>query len=179
MVRYIARRIVFLILTMLLTSIIIFAITQVLPGRIGRVILGREVSEEAVAKWEADHGVDQPIPTRYVKWLVGFVQGDWGESYSQQYAPIRPLVLGRLVKSAWLALLAAIMAIPTGIALGAVAGLRANNPIDGVISISTLALTGLPEFVTGIVLINVVALKFHWFPASALAMPSNADFLSA
>lgn len=179
MLKYIARRMGFLILTMLLTSIIIFVITQVLPGRIGRVVLGREVSEEAVAKWEADHGLDQPIPVRYVRWLEGFVQGDWGESYSQQNAEIRPLVLNRLVKSAWLALLAAVMSIPIAIALGTVAGLRANKAVDGAISISTLALTGLPEFVTGIVLINVVALKWHWFPSSALAMPTDADFVSA
>lgn len=170
MLRYTLRRLGFLVLTLLLTSIIIFVITQLLPGRIGRVILGREASDEAVTAFETSHGLNDPVLVRYTRWLSDFIQGNWGDSYSQG-KEIRPLVTQRLTKSLWLAGIALLMSVPLGIALGVIAGLRANKLSDGVISITTLALTGLPEFVTGVVLIRLVALGLHWLPPSSAISP--------
>lgn len=178
MLRFTLRRLGFLLLTLLFTSLVIFAVTQLLPGRVARVLLGREAGEEAVIALEQRLGLNDPALTRYARWLSGLVIGDWGESYSQQGRPIRPLVLTRLEKSLWLAGLALLMAVPLAILLGVIAGLRAEKPLDGVISIASLAVTGLPEFVTGVVLINVVALQLKWFPASSSISPS-ASFAQA
>lgn len=178
MFRYIIRRVGFLILTLLFSSIIIFSITQLLPGRVGRVLLGREAEESAVVALEAKLGLNDPVVVRYSRWLVGFIQGDWGVSFSQQSSEIRPLVLERMTKSFWLAGLALLMSVPLAILLGVLAGLNADKPVDGVISIASLAVTGLPEFVTGVVLINVVALQWRWFPASSAISP-KADFASS
>ena len=177
MLRFLLRRFAFMLLTLLFTSIIIFTITQLLPGRVARVLLGREAGEAALVALEQKLGLDQPAPLRYVNWLTGFVRGDWGTSY-QQNREIRPLVTERLVKSLWLAGMALLFSIPLAILLGVVAGLRANKPIDGVISVVSLAVTGLPEFVTGVVLINIVALQLKLFnlPASSSISPRLTFF---
>lgn len=172
MLRYIIRRFGFLLLTLLLTSIIIFVITQLLPGRIARVLLGREASEQALLNLENELGLNDPAPVRYVRWLADFVRGDWGQSFSQRGREVRPLVLDRLTRSMWLAGIAILMAVPLAILLGTMAGLRENRPLDVVISVSSLAITGLPEFVTGLVLINVIALQWNLLPASSRISPT-------
>lgn len=178
MLRFFLRRLFFMILTLLFTSLIIFTITQLLPGRVSRVLLGREAGEAALVALEARLGLNDPAPVRYVRWLTGFVSGDWGTSFVQQNREIRPLVTERLTKSLWLAGLALLFAVPLAILLGVVAGLRANKPVDGLISITSLAVTGLPEFVTGVVLINVVALQLKLFnlPASSSISPRLTFF---
>ncbi|HVO44670.1 MAG TPA: ABC transporter permease [Aggregatilineales bacterium] len=171
MLRYTLRRFGFLLLTLVLTSIIIFVIAQVLPGDVARVLLGREAPESAVQALRVKLGLNDPLPVQYGRWLFKFVQGDWGESFSQQGRAIRPLVLERLTRSIWLAGITLVISVPLAILLGVLAGLNAGRPIDGVISVSSLALVGLPEFVTGIVLTNVLAYQLGWFPASSLVSP--------
>ncbi len=177
MLKYTLRRLGFLVLTLLLTSIIIFSIAQLLPGDVARVMLGREAGEETVAALRTKLGLNDPIYVRYGRWLGGFVQGDWGHSYPDD-TPIFPLVTQRLTKSLWLALVTIVMAVPISIVLGVVAGLNANKPIDAVISVSSLALVGFPEFVSGIVLINILAYQLKWFPASSSISP-DATFQEA
>lgn len=166
MIRYIVRRLAFLLLTVVLTSIIVFAITQLLPGDVARVILGREAGEAAVQALRHQLGLDQPLLVQYGRWLGHFVTGDWGTSYSTK-AEIFPLVMGRLGNSMMLAALILVLAIPTAVALGAVAGLNEGRWIDNLISVSSLSVVGLPEFVTGLVLIQVFAFGLHWFPANS------------
>ena len=91
--RYILRRIGLLALTFILTSLIIFAVTQFLPGDVARVILGREAGEAQVQALREELGLNDPLPVQYVRWLGDFVTGDWGQSFSTK-SEIRPLVLG-------------------------------------------------------------------------------------
>src|SRR5262249_15665923 len=177
MTLYILRRLGFLVLTLLLTSIIIFAISQLLPGDIARIKLGREASDEAVAALRVKLGLNDPAPVRYVRWLSGFVQGDWETSYPDG-SPVFPLVMDRLTKSIWLAGVTLVIAVPLSIALGVLAGLNANKPIDGIISVSSLALVGFPEFVSGIILIGLLSYQLHWLPAAS-PLTRNATFQQA
>ncbi|MBX3062022.1 MAG: ABC transporter permease [Anaerolineae bacterium] len=180
MLNFFLRRFAFMLLTLLFTSLIIFTITNLLPGRVARVLLGREASEEALVALEHRLGLDQPAPVRYVNWLTGFARGDWGQLFQQQGREVRPLVMERLTKSLWLAGLALLFSVPLAILLGVVAGLQANKPIDGIISVTSLAVTGLPEFVTGVVLINVIAIQWKLFnlPSSSSISP-RATFVQA
>jgi peptide/nickel transport system permease protein len=166
MIAYMLRRVGFLGLTLLLTSIIIFTTTQLLPGDVARVILGREAGQAQVDKLRQDLGLNDPPPVQYVRWLGRFVSGDWGKSYSTD-ADIRPLVSERLRNSLMLAGLTLVVAVPLAIALGVVAGLNENKLIDNVVSIGALAVVGLPEFITGVILIEIFALKLHWLPANS------------
>lgn len=162
MIRYVLRRLGFLLLTLLLTSLIIFAVTQFLPGDVCRIILGREVGEAALDDCRERLGLDDPAPVQYANWLGNFVQGDWGEAYSTR-TDIRPLVMERLRNSLRLAFVSMLFAVPIAIFLGVIAGLNAEKPLDNLISVASLAVVGLPEFVTGIVLIQLFAFTINDF----------------
>lgn len=172
MPRYILRRLGFLILTVLLTSLIIFVVTQLLPGDVARVILGREAGETALAELREELGLNRPVPVQYLSWLGRFLIGDWGESFSTGL-PIRSLVLERLGNSLMLAGLTLVIAIPLSLLLGVVAGLNENKAADNVISVASLSVVGLPEFVTGLLLIQVLAFKFRLFPANSSIAPGT------
>jgi peptide/nickel transport system permease protein len=175
MARYMLRRLLFLLLTMLITSLIVFLVTQLLPGDVCRVILGREVGEGALAACRERLGLDDPVVTQYLRWLGNFLQGDWGESFSTR-SLIQPLVLERLRNSLRLALATMVIAVPAAIFLGVIAGLNAGRPLDSLISIGSLAVVGLPEFVTGLVLIELVAFRLNgWLQARFGVSPFPAN----
>ena len=175
--RFIARRLGFLGLTVLLTSLLIFVVTQFLPGDVARIILGREASEAALDALRRELGLDRSLPMQYLTWLGGFLTGDWGTSYSTDQA-IRPLVLGRLGNSLQLAGLTLLIAVPTAVLLGVIAALREGTWLDNVISVASLSVVGLPEFVTGVFLIQIFAFGLGWFPANSSIGP-NEGFLEA
>lgn len=157
-----------LVVTLLVTSILIFALTQLLPGDIARLLLGREASAEAVENFREQFGLNDPVPEQYMRWLSGFVTGDWGRSFSSGNAAVRPLVLERLGNSVRLMLMTVVISIPLSIVLGVIAALRENTWVDSTISVVSLSVVGLPEFVTGLVLINIFGLQLGWFPATSL-----------
>jgi peptide/nickel transport system permease protein len=174
MTRFLIRRIALLGLTLLITSVVIFALTQVLPGDIARLQLGREASETALDQFRERYGLNDPLPAQYVRWLGGFVTGDWGISYSSGNPAVRPLVLDRLGNTLRLAVLTLVVSVPLSVALGVVAALRENTLLDNAISLLSLSVVGLPEFVTGIVLINVLGFGLGWFPPTSLVMSEMA-----
>src|SRR3972149_4649282 len=176
MTTYLLRRIAFLFLTLVLTSLIIFAITQLLPGDVCRVILGREVGEAALRKCREALGLDQPATSRYFIWLGDFVRGDWGNSYSTD-VEIFPLVAERLGNSLRLAALVMLIGVPLAAGLGALAALNESRWVDSSISVFSLAVVGLPEFVTGIILIEVLAFRFG-LPANS-SIRAGTPFLEA
>lgn len=175
--RYLARRAGLLLLTLLLASALIFVITRLLPGDVARVILGREASPEAVAALRAELGLDRPIVVQYLAWLWDFARGDWGTSFSTRL-PLRAVVAERLGNSLMLAGLTMAIAVPLGLALGVLAGLRRDRPADHAISVGALAVVGLPEFVTGLFLIDLLAFRLRWLPANSSIRP-GAGFLEA
>jgi peptide/nickel transport system permease protein len=175
--RYILRRIGFLALTLLLTSLLIFGVTQWLPGDVARIILGREAGEAALQQLRQELGLDQPLPLQYLTWLGNFLTGDWGHSYSTNQ-PIRPLVLERLGNSLMLGGLTLLIALPLAILLGVIAGFNEDRAVDHVIGVGSLSVVGLPEFVTGLVLIQLFAFQFRLFPANS-SIPPNAGFFEA
>lgn len=175
MARYISRRLGFLLLTLLVTSLIVFIITQFLPGDVCRVVLGREAGESALENCRQELGLNDPVPLQYLRWLANFVQGDWGESFSTQ-SEIRPLVLQRLRNSARLAVVTMVVAVPLALILGVIAGLNEDKLVDNVISIGSLSVVGLPEFVTGLVLIQLFAFIINdWLDESFGIRPFLAN----
>jgi len=168
MIRYILRRLLFLIMTLLITSILIFTATQLLPGDMASILLGRDATEATRTALQKELGLDKPVHVQYIHWLSGFVTGDWGIAYATVGKPqIRDLVTEKLLNSLRLALLTLLMAIPVSILLGVIAGTRENSLTDSVISIGSLSVVALPEFVTGLVLIQFLAHGLGLFPATA------------
>ena len=160
MARYVTRRLGFLLLTLVVTSLLIFIITQYLPGDVCKNVMGREAAETALENCREELGLNDPVPIQYLNWLFNFMTGDWGESFSTG-VPIRPLVMERLGNSLRLAAVAMLFAVPLAIFLGIIAGLNADKWLDNTISIGSLSVVGLPEFVTGLVLIQLFAFTIN------------------
>jgi peptide/nickel transport system permease protein len=170
--RFLLRRLGLALLTLLLVSMLVFATTQLLPGDLGRTILGPYASEEQVAALNDRLGENDPAPVRYARWLSRFVRGDWGTSAALRQ-PVRPLVLERLGNSLVLALYALALAVPVAVALGMIAARRRGRAVDAAISGTAVSLLAMPEFVTGTILSIVLAVELGWFPVSA-AVPNGA-----
>jgi peptide/nickel transport system permease protein len=177
MVGYILRRTGFLLLTVLITSLIVFTVTQFLPGDVARIVLGREAGEEQLEAYREEFGLNDPLPVQYVNWLFDFLRGDWGRSLSTR-TEIYPLVMERLRNSLMLTSVTMAIGVPLSVLLGVVAGLKEDGWLDSLISIGSLSVVGLPEFVTGIVLIEVFALRLGWLPANSSIAPGST-FLEA
>jgi peptide/nickel transport system permease protein len=182
MFKYILRRLGFLLLTLLVTSLIIFAVTQWLPGDVCRVILGREAGEQALASCRQELGLNDPLPVQYLRWLGKFVTGDWGQSFSTR-SPILPVVAQRVRNSLMLTVVTLVISVPLAVGLGVLAGLNENKFIDNLISVFSLSVVGLPEFVTGLVLIQVLSFEFRQLglpslPANSSIQP-DASFFEA
>ncbi|HEY4083880.1 MAG TPA: ABC transporter permease [Burkholderiaceae bacterium] len=176
MLGFLLRRAALLLITLVLLSAIVFFGGQVLPGNVGRAILGPFADQRAVETLNTQLGLDRPYLAQYWDWISHFVQGDMGTSYVLR-SPVAPLVLDALGNSLKLALVAFVMVVPLGILGGVVAALNVNRPLDRIISLGGLSATVLPEFVTGIVLILIFGVWLRWLPISA-AWPEGAGFIT-
>jgi len=174
---YLLRRFGFILLTMLLASVIIFAVTRLMPGDVAQMILGRWATESALNSLREELGLNQPIYIQYLNWLGDFVTGDWGQSLASR-VEVRPLVMGRLRNSTMLAGLSLLMYVPLGVFLGVIAALKPDGLVDQGISAISMTFVGLPEFVTGLILIAVLALGLDLLPANSSIDP-DASFQEA
>jgi peptide/nickel transport system permease protein len=164
---YLLRRLGLAIVTLFLLSLIIFLAGQVLPGNPGRAILGAFASEHAVQALNQKLGVNRPLIDQYWTWVSGFAHGNMGESYQFQQ-PVQSFLWPALGRSLKLAALAFVLVVPLGILGGVVAAFNRGRVVDRVISVLGLSLSTVPEFVSGVALIVVLAVGLK-----ALPYPSN------
>ena len=148
---FVVRRLLLGLLTLFVSSVIIFAATQALPGDAARSILGRSATPESLAELQRQLGLDKPIVTQYWEWISGVFTGDLGTSLANSL-PVTEILGERLVYSLFLMSIAGVIAVPLGIALGAISARRRDGVFDQVTSFITLGLAALPEFVVGITL---------------------------
>ena len=170
--RFIARRIGLTLITLVIVSMVVFAAAQVLPGDVGRTILGPYASQAQVDSLDHSLGNDRPLPVRYADWATSYLRGDWGTSPVQNTA-VRPLVLQRFKNSVFLGVFALVLIVPFSIAMGILAALHHGRALDRVISIAGLSFIALPEFVIGVVLLVVFAVKLGWFPVISQVPGTN------
>ena len=176
MLRLIGRRLLLMIPTLILVSILVFALAEVLPGDVGRTILGPYATQQQVEILNQPMGMDRPLYERYLSWAGGFVTGDWGESALLKTA-VFSTVMRALGNSLLLAGFALVIIVPTSIVVGVFAGLRRDSGLDRAITISTLSMTVIPEFVSGVILIYVFAVWLKWLPVQAMP-PDGSPFVS-
>ena len=169
MTHYALRRLASIALILLLVSVIVFAAIHVLPGNAATLILGEYATPEAVRTLEREMGLDRPLPAQYGSWITGVVTGDWGVSLAMKQ-PVATIVASRLRNSAFLALAALAVVVIVGIPLGTFAALRRGRPLDLAIVTATYVGISIPEFVTGLALLVVLAgPSVGWFPTSGYA----------
>ena len=173
--RLILRRLAFMVPTLLIVSFLVFLMAEVVPGDVGRSILGPYASPAQVAALDHKLGVDQPFVSRYAHWVGDFVIGRWGES-PVLAQPVLQLTFQRLANSLLLAGIALVIIVPTSVVLGVLAALRSDGVLDRVISVTSLSLTVIPEFVSGVVLLVILAVEVHVFPVTAQPPPGSNVF---
>ncbi|HUF15202.1 MAG TPA: ABC transporter permease [Acidimicrobiia bacterium] len=166
MARFIWRRIGLALITLLVLSVLVFIGTQLLPGDVGRRILGPFANQEAVDALNARLGTDRPVLVQYWDWISGVATGDLGFSISFS-RPVTELLGRALVNSLKLAALAFVIVVPLALLGGIFAALRQGTAIDRIITVGGLSATVIPEFVSGIVLILVFAVWLRWLPGTA------------
>ena len=151
---------------MFILSIVIFLAAQVLPGDVGRRILGPFADQSAVDSLNERLGANEPLLTQYWDWFSSFLTGDLGTSAVRNQS-VEDVLLDPLVASAKLALLAFIIVVPLSILGGVVAALHEGTFRDRLISIGGLSATAIPEFVWAVIFLVVFALGLGLFPTTA------------
>jgi peptide/nickel transport system permease protein len=175
--RLIWRRLALGLCTLLLVTVLVFLATEVLPGDAARAVLGRGATEKSLAALREQLHLNAPVMVRYGRWLIDLITGSLGVSLVNGQR-VSTLIAPRIINSAVLVGLAGVIGIPLSIAAGTVAALKRGRRLDGIMSIVTLVLAGLPEFVVGMGLILLFAtLVVQWLPPVSMVMP-GASVLS-
>ena len=175
MLRLIGRRLLLMIPTLILVSMLVFALAEVVPGDVGRSILGPYATQEQVDILNSELGTDRPLVVRYLDWASGFVTGEWGESLLLE-VPVFSYVMEALGNSLLLAGFALVIIVPVSIVVGVFAGLRRDSFLDRGITVTTLSMTVIPEFVSGVVLLYIFAVWLKWLPVTAMP-PDGSPFI--
>jgi len=157
-------------------SVLVFAASQLLPGNIGRNVLGPFASTNDVNALNHQLGVDRPILVQYVDWIGKLVHGNLGMSLEYK-VPVVSLLGPSLINSLKLAAVAFVLVVPLSIVGGVFAALRRGRLPDRVITLSGLSLTAVPEFISALVLILIFGLLLNWLPVTAAA-PADADLVT-
>ena len=170
---FIVRRLLLGVLVLVLVSVVVFAATQALPSDPARAILGRSATPQSLAALRRVLHLDRPVLEQYWTWLTGLLHGNLGTSLAAQ-EPVTTLLAPRLVNSAVLVALAAVLSIPLSIAIGSWAALKREKVFDTTSSNLLLLLAALPEFVVALVLVILFATTvFHVLPAISTVPPGS------
>ncbi|MFE2091780.1 ABC transporter permease [Streptomyces sp. NPDC059460] len=163
MLRFIATRIVGLVVTLFIASLVVFGALYAAPGSpLTYLTHGRTMSPDAIAAIKAEYHLDDSIWQQYLRWLSGVVHGDFGTSiiYNQ---PVSSLVGSRASATTLLVLMAAAIVLVLGLAIGTLAGLKPSWLSRSAMAGAT-GVMAVPTFVGAVVLIIVFAVDLEWFP---------------
>jgi peptide/nickel transport system permease protein len=164
------------ILTLVLVSILVFAATQTLPGNAASAVLQNTATPARLHALEVQLGLNRPAIEQYWTWLTGVLHGNFGKSLANGQ-PVGTLVGGRILNSLVLVVLAGVIGTLIGVGLGVLAAARRDSVFDRILSVTSLAVTALPEFVVAVVLvIFFAAVVVHWFPAVSVFVPGTAPW---
>lgn len=152
------------LLTLFIVSIIIFASVELLPGDLAEEVLGQGATQETVAAFRRELGLDRPPIERYLAWLGGVATGDFGTSLANR-RDISELIGGRLANTLFLAGYAALMSVPLALGLGILAALYRNTLFDRVANAFTLTSISFPKFFVAYILILFLAVRSGVFPS--------------
>jgi len=165
------------IATLFVVSIIISLTIQMLPGDFAKAILGQSATPETVAAFQHEVGLDRSPVERYIAWVGGMVQGDFGESYASAGSLaghrrlVSEMIAPRLLNTLFLAGAAALIAVPLALFLGVMAALYRNSFFDRAVNVVSLTSISSPEFFLAYILIMFLAVKFPIFVSLASITP--------
>lgn len=171
--RYVARRLLLLVVQVFLVATVVFLLLRLVPGDPARAILGETASEEQVAKVRSQLGIDRPFLEQYGAWFGRLLRGDLGTSVVTG-RPVMLDVQQRIGNTIELIVLSTIVSLLFGIPLGIAAALRANRPTDYALSSFAMLGLSLPSFVVGTLMLLVFGLMLRWLPPAQF-VPWSVD----
>jgi peptide/nickel transport system permease protein len=171
---YILNRLLSIVLTLFLISVITFGVTNILPGDVATMIMGTQSNPAALAGLRESLGLNDPIIVQYGRWIGGLLTGDWGHSLVFKQ-PIAELVIQKIKASSLIVVMSMVIALACAVPLGVWAAVHRNRWQDTVSSSSALLGISLPDFFWGIVMILLFARTLGWFPSSGFSDPAQ-DF---
>lgn len=160
---YVARRLMATVLILLGISVVTFLLLYLLPADPARQIAGRSATAQTVASIRAQLGLDQPLPVQYGRYLGRLAHGDLGRSYLQR-AEVSELIASRLPASLVLMVAAIAAELALGLTMGIAAAVRRGRPVDQALMVTSFVFVSAPQFVVGILLLYVFAVRLGWFP---------------
>ncbi len=164
MIRYTASRLISLILSLIVASVVIFAVIEVIPGDPAAYMLGMNAAPETVAALRRDLGLEAGVLARYFAWVGGMLTGDFGMSYTYR-VPVADLVAARLWVSLPLTLYALGLAVALALPVGVLAAARRGSVTDaGIMGAAQLGVA-VPNFWFAMLLVLVFAINLRWFSA--------------
>ncbi len=161
---WLLRRAASLALTLLAASLVVFVMIQVIPGDPARYMMGLNADPQALAALREQLGLNAPLPARYLHWLWGMLQGDFGTSYTYR-VPVSALLAQRLAVSAPLALYALALSIAMAFPVALFAAARAGKASDALVMGATQLGMAIPNFWFAMLLVLLFSITLHWFSA--------------
>jgi peptide/nickel transport system permease protein len=161
------RRLGAMVLTLVVSSFVIFAGVYAAPGDPVSFLVGNpeNLTPDRIAAVRAQYHLDEPLWTQYWMWAKGALHGDLGRSmYYQQ--PVADLLSTRLPNTLTLVALATVLIVVFGIGLGVLSALRKGTAVDSAVTGVTTFVNSVPNFVVALVLVSVFAVQLRWFPVS-------------
>lgn len=162
--KLLVQRIGLALLSLLAVSVVVFAITSVLPGDAAQEQLGQEATPEVLAALRAQLGLDVPAYQRYLHWIAGLAHGDLGVS-STARLPVVDLIASRLMNSLQLAAVTALFSVPIALSLGIAAAVWRGSWFDRLESTAAVTVVSVPEFLVATLAVLVFAVHLRWLPA--------------
>jgi peptide/nickel transport system permease protein len=164
MTRYIGRRLLTSIPTLVLISMVVFGILALAPGDpLSQFAANPDIPPEVRLNIRHQLGLDQPVPVRYVKWATSFLRGDWGYSFSSR-VPVDRLILQRLPTDLWVVGSSYLVAVLLAIPIGVLSAIKQYSLFDQLATTFAFIGFSLPTFFTGVLFIIIFSVRLRWLP---------------
>ena len=166
------KKVISLIITLFFVSLITFFAFRVIPGDSAITKLGMDASKEQIESFREALGLNDGLPTQYVRFLKDALQGDFGKSI-QYNTPVSTLIQERLPVTVWLAFLSFLLIVIVSVPLGLLASKKEDSIMDRIITLLTQTFMAIPAFFLGIIITLVFGVVLHWFSPGGYVKPSS------
>jgi peptide/nickel transport system permease protein len=166
MLRYTAKQLLNMALTLFAVSFLVFALNELSPGDVARKILGPYASESQVDHLTQQMGLDRPVMVRYFEYMGKALSGDFGDSIVFR-KPVSELMADRLGNTLLLAAISFAVIVPLSVLLGVLAGMRERGWFDRAVSVFSSMCASIPEFAMGVFLLAVFVVWLGWLPGTS------------
>lgn len=163
MLKYIAKRVLLMIPTILMVILIVFSIMSLTPGSPGRLILGQTAPEEAVEQLNEELGYNKPFPIRFINYIFDICKGDFGNSYRTN-RPVFEEVLNRFPVTLKISICSILLMVAVGVPIGILSAVKQYSLMDYTFTIAAMFLAAFPVFWFGLMMILTFSLKLGWLP---------------